>query len=255
MNPCPLRMNNSPKRARRARRGLSLLEFLGCLVAIVVGIWAGAAFMDIDLQSAWRLGMEKIGVAAPTERPTGERQFEESADSLPGEADDAVGPGHDGPSRKADTAATDPPELSTVGKETLSFWNRLQQIVQHEQQMRFDAQRKAAADTHVILRVHQEAYATAAESIREIPTRSVDRLALKLAEDLAAWYERGAELADEGGSYLDAGELTVSPGPLERRWHVAQKQHAEERDLLRRKCTSVCGKLRARYGVDFADLQ
>ena len=72
---------------------------------------------------------------------------------------------------------------------------------------------------------------------------------------ICLWYDRGAELADEGSSLLDEGELTAAQGPVGRRWHSARKQHREELDLLSRKCSSLRGKLTARYRVHFAELQ
>lgn len=217
------------KRPSAARRGLSVLEVLGCIVAVLVGVGAGAAYLGVDLLALVGMGMEEE-VASPDGEPSGERPAGGGA---------------------ADEASEEAP---SPGEATLAFWNRLREIFREEQQVRAAGEQEAGGNARGILFAHSEAYALAARNIRQIPNPSVDAEAILLAEEIAAWYDRGAELADEG-SLLDEGELSSAQSPMGRRWHTSRIQHREELDLLSRKCGSLRGKLTARYRLHFAELQ
>jgi hypothetical protein len=212
-----------------ARRGLSVLEVLGCIVAVLVGVGAGAAYLGVDLLALVGMGMEKE-VASPDEDPSGERPAGGGA---------------------ADEASENPP---SPGDATLAFWNQLREIIREEQQVRAAGEQEAGGNRRAVLFAHSQAYLLAAQNIRRIPAQSVDAEATMLAEEIAVWYDRGAELADEG-SLLDDGELSSAQGPIGRRWHTSREQHRAELDLLSRKCGSLRGKLTARYRLHFAELR
>lgn len=220
------------------RSGLSILEVLGCIVAVVVGIWAGATYLGVDLLALVGIGMDDAAAAAG-KAPDGTTSDADAATDA--EATD---------SEAAGNAATQ----VSPGDATLAFWNRLREIIREEQSLRAEGERQVGGNALAVLHVHQEAYTIAAQSIRKLPRSSVDVEATQLAEEIAAWYDQGAELALEG-TQLDTAELVQPQGPMGRRWHTAHKQHRAELDLLSRKCGTLRGKLTARYRLQFSELQ
>jgi hypothetical protein len=204
------------------------------VAAIVAGIVVGATFLDIDLKAAWQLGLERAGVASPHER---------------GPQGDAAGAtATTGPGSSGETGAASPADA------TLAYWNRLREIILEEQTARTQGEVKADGDARANLYAQANAFGQAADAIGGLATAGIDPEATTLAQDLADWYERAAELSDEG-TRLDQGDLTASAGPLGRRWHSAQKQQGEQLDLLTRKIVSVQGKLSARYRKTFPELR
>jgi hypothetical protein len=215
----------------RFKRGLSIIQLVGCIAAIAAGIFVGAAFLDIDLKAAWNLGLQSAGVAVPQEKP------------LPGEPENATqgsGPGSTGNGSAADL--------------TLAYWNKLRDTIQEEQTARMKGPAGADGGPRAGLYVQMKAFRQAADAIRGLATEGVDAEATALADDLAAWYETAFELSDEG-TRLEEADLAASSGPQGRRWHSAQKQLGEQSDLLSRKTKSVQGKLTSRYQKPFPDLR
>lgn len=231
------------KRPCEARRGLSTLEVLGWLVAMIVGVLAGAAYVGMDMLALAGLADESVDVS-PAESAAAETDAFPDALSSQGDESAATAEG-------LEPGSTRP---SAAGRATLTYWNRLRTVIQAEQQARLEGERQAGGNPRAVLRARGGAYQAAAQSIRDIRADLADPESQQLAEQIAIWYEHGAELAEEGAS-LEEGELSTAQGPVGRRWHAAQKQHREESDLLSRKCGSLRGKLTARYGVRFAELQ
>jgi hypothetical protein len=225
---------------RRFRRGLSVIQLVGCFAAIVAGVAVGAAFLQIDLKAAWQLGLARLGVAAPQENPAPADPSKEAATSGTNPTGDSQG-GSSG----VDTA---------MAEATQAYWGLLREIIQAEQAARASGEVNAQGDPRAMLYTRLEAFRQASDAIRKLSTKSVDAEAAGLADDLAAWYERAAELSEEG-TLLDEADLASESGPQGRRWHSAQKQLREQLDLLTRKTTSLQGKLSARYRKTFADLR
>ena len=59
-----LRLPVSSRHGIHRNRGLSVLEMIGCLVAIGTGIWLGAHYLEFDLREAWNFGAEKTGLTS-----------------------------------------------------------------------------------------------------------------------------------------------------------------------------------------------
>jgi hypothetical protein len=248
----------------RAHRGASAIEILVCLLALLVGLWAGAAYLGLDLQVAWQFCMAKVGIASPPKQSALAGELPPSAESGQGESlgapagapEPAVVP-HEAqdegtlPAKTDDQGAEPAQPVPSVGERTLGYWRELGEIIlraQHEEQVR------AAGSLREVLSARGKSCRAAVQGIRSLKTEGVDPEVVQLAQDFARWYERGAEISEEGAYLLDEGELSDAQGPVGRRWHSAQKQHREELDLLNRKSNSQRSKLATRYQLSFPGL-
>jgi hypothetical protein len=239
---------------RRTRRGLSLIEFTVCLVAIVAGVLAGAAYLKIDLIAALQLGMEKVGLASPAPIPAANGPVPEgktsaaAPDTSPQRRDSSAKDAASGDSPAAGTDA------NSLGAATLNFWNHLRETIHAEHRARLEGERTSGGDPHTVLAAHRLARSQAAAAIRQLSTGGVDALATELALDLANWFDEGSRLAAEG-TLLDKQELTAPQSPQGRRWHSSKRQHEQERNLLDRKILSVQRSLAIRYKIEFPELR
>jgi len=105
------------------------------------------------------------------------------------------------------------------------------------------------------IRRRGEAARFAADAIRKLPTKAVDREAVQLARDIADWYEQGAEINDQAEFLYHRGSVAQRKGSLGQSWAAAEKQHNAAVDALNRRGDALRDKLSRKYGLEFADLR
>jgi hypothetical protein len=267
---------NSLHSGRHARAGLSALEFLGCLLAVLGGAWLGAMYLGIDLHHVAYVALsesdllEKVPEDWRPEAPADAHGAKTSAElaqavqnelsSLRGEIV-ALRTAHE--SRQ--TAVTNQVANQTPGataadaeaqakQQTIAYWNRVHEIVREQAALQQAAESAASQDGATKLAaLKARINRFAASAIRAIPSEGVDRTAHGVSAELADWFERGA------GVYDQAVVVWESPArrqddPIAKEWEFAQMQIKNEGRLLGDKLAAARDALSRQFAHEFAEI-
>ena len=247
-----------------------MLEFLGCLIAVVGGLWLGAVYLGIDIQGLAYTALDDVEVL----------------DSLPQGCRPKPPPGHPAELTEEELAARLKNEMIALRKEisalrattsrqqsqpvrpvsvssdpkqptteqTLAYWKHLRDIALDEAALQADAQAaltEANADRVFSLRGNVSRFAT--KAVEAAPDQGVDPQALELGKQLAQWYHRGAELYGEAAELWSNPNQRQSSAQLAHQWTTSERQLDNEADLLANKAAAVCAALTRRYHEPFPD--
>jgi hypothetical protein len=249
-----------------SRHGLTVLEFVGCLIAVVGGLWLGALYLGIDIPSAAYTALSESQLLdkmpegwrphPPKDKAMTREQLvstlREELGSLRSEIT-ALRTGNS-PSSTGDTlnAAMNP--ASPTKERTLAYWARLNEIALGETALQEDAESAFDADKAAkVFAVKGRISRFAAKSVEAVPTAGVDEAAVRFGRALGLWYNHGGEL------YENAVRIWETPiGPQARtqlnlEWKQAEEQYRNEARLLTQKATAVRGSVSRIYGEEFPD--
>jgi len=258
------------------RAGLSVLEFIGCLMALVGGVWLGAIYLGIDVRHAAYVALSDAELLDSV--PENWRPVEPVSKNAPNAAElaasvqnefatlrqEVVGLGTSQPTQSLATApaeerqpATDAlSETRLLAKQaSLEYWKRICDVVHSQAKLQIDAETAATAGNATkVAALKGRINRFAANAIRALPTANVDPAARKLGKELATWYENGSDLYDQ------AARVWQSPAPGQgatqatEQWEQAQLQHHNEGRLLEGRATAVRDSLTRQFGDGFAPL-
>lgn len=257
----------------KRRPGLSALEFVGCLMALVGGAWLGAIYIGVDVNhlayvalaesemldkvpEQWRpVDSENPNATTPAELA---QAVQEELVALRREINALQ-------SRQGSTSAaadrSDGDETSPAGSASapqtktasLAFWNRIQEVVNGQTELQIDAESAAnSANATKVAALKGRISRFAGSAIRAIPTDGVDRSAIELGNQLADWYERGGELYEEAVRIWESPARSQSNPALTQGWEHARSQHRNEGKLLNDRVAAVSDSLTRRFGDGFA---
>jgi hypothetical protein len=255
------------RKARDERRGMSVLQFVSCLVALSVGVWLGASYVGLDLKKTAETALVESQIldkvpedwrpvqAVKEQLPTQEElaaQAQQELASLEGQiAALEVGSETAAPSVAADADALDETERTA----TIAYWAELQKVVGKQSELQLDAE-QAATDVSAtkLAAVKSRISRYAADAIRAIPKSDVDASAVAIGRELAHWYEQGANVLNQAVQVWEA----TNPGPngsqLTKDWERAQTQQTNEGRLLVGRLAAVRDSLTRRFGEGFAPI-
>lgn len=256
------------------RGGLSVLEFIGCLMALVGGVWLGAIYLGIDLHRVAYVAlsestlMERVPEAWRPETPESEQapsqaelaasvhqelvalQQEVASLRTPG-AQPSTLPAEEEP---AVSVATDGKSSDNSQQATLDYWRQLAQAVHRQSSLQYDAEGAATqGNAPKVAALKGRVNRLTAASIRTLSTKNVDRAASDFGAELAKWYESGAELFDEAVQVWGTTGGQGNP-QLAKQWQQAHVQFTNEGKLLRGRATTVRDALTQQFGVEFPQL-
>ncbi len=267
-------MSNSNRQGSRrgqlhCRTGLTLLEFIGCAIAIVGGLWLGALYVGLDLRHLAHATLSEAHLleAVPSDwQPAGPndgKSQEELAATLNEELrtlrNDLATLRQDSPATTNASSPADSQETRSSGhgespegasEETRAYWLRINEIAWSEATLQQEAnvafsQEKAAK----VFALKARSCHFAAEAVQAVPTAAVAEPAAAFGRQLAAWYERGGALYDRAVQIWE----TPSQGraPLNADWSRAELQHRNESRLLNEKASAVRGTLSRQFATEF----
>ncbi len=263
------RVNRS---TRRGRRGLTALEFVGCLMALVGGVWLGALYLGVDVRHVIFGALaesnlmdkvpEKWRPAEPAEAdaPTTKQLAESVQKELVALRQDIAAlrtsksDGPTAPSGEDDAQNTPAADAQQLTKQaTLKYWARLQVVIQNEVALQRDAELAATnGNATKVAALKGRISRLTASAIRALPISNVDPAAVTLAKDLANWYEQGARLYDQAVAIWESSARSSGGGQLSKEWEQAQTQHRNEGQLLGDQVAAVRDSLTRRFGEGFA---
>jgi len=269
--------------ANRSQRGISLLEMIGALTALAVGIGLGLVFLRERLEQSPasaqpitaaedqldELAAEELGYDKDLQQKIQTLQAElaslQQKDQPTGSA--AQEPADKQAENQSTAETATPPDSNSkelsreeirkiVGRRTLKYWNGLNRIMANEEQMRrAPAGQLTRHNTGDFMKRRGEAHRYAASAIRDLPTKAIDLEAVHLASDIAAWYEQAAEINDQGIYLFQRGTVEQRKGPLGRAWSESERKHNAGVAAINARGDRLRAKLSEKYGLSFPDLR
>lgn len=236
------------KYARCDRRGLSILEFLGCFIAVAGGVVLGSMYLGVDVQQA-AVGLlqrtqaiEKPAEPAPT--AAGQPVVHEVSAAV------AAPPSPPAPAAIASPvtapavqpAFADGISLTPEQREALTraYWDAINQCIQTETGARHMANQATGEwELYDYLSRRSAGHQTAADCIAKLNLRGVDAHIAAYAERVQDWHEAGATLFARAKDLLTDAPTAQLSGPFAQSWQSAATQHQMEERLLKEKHQAV----------------
>lgn len=258
------------------RSGLSLLEFIGCTIALVGGAWLGAIYLGINVNHLTYDALEEADLldTIPDKwrpaAPDGSDKFrgmsrEQLVASLRDElaalrteittlrTTDTVAPQQTAGSEPAAGQRSKPSSAADPSLEkTLSYWNRLSEIALGEAALQHDAD-VAFTDENAakVLVVKGRISQFAATAVGVIPRDQVDPAVVKLGKQLGDWYRRGGDLYEQAVRIQSFPSDNTNRDRLTQQWRRDDAQHRNEAQLLSNRAIAVRDEMRRRFETDF----
>ena len=245
--------------ARRIRRGLSILEFLGCFIAVAGGVVLGSMYLGVDVQEMAVGLLERAQVISPPAEPApaptiaatiplapvGTQPIAQPV-SAPGPAPIAAPPT---PQPTAPVAAstqqpapTDVLSLTPEQREELTrdYWEAINECINSESSSRHTANQDTGEwELYDYLSRRSQGHQAAADCIARLSLRGVDAHIAAYAERVLDWHEKGATLFARAKDLLTDAPTAQLSGPFAQSWQSAATQHRMEERLLKEKHQAV----------------
>lgn len=264
---------NSPSRSAR-RNALSILEVLGCVVAIGGGVWIGATYFGVDLNGAAYQALDEAELLTKLpeewrpvnpECPDGNcpdpaEVFAAEQARLQAELDELrfeVARMASGPQAKQadDRAGSLSPEDREKRDATQAYWQELGAIAFEVTAIQQRVQSIATPDDQGrVLALRRRALEYGNEATQLLPIDGVDERAVEAGVRLAEWFEHSAETIQ---SAIDLRSHQAVSGRSVSAANIVAQAEAELKkrtDFLRRKSAESSAYLTGRYFTDFPPL-
>jgi hypothetical protein len=251
----------------RGRRGLSVLEFLGCVIAVVGGIWLGAIYLGVDVRHIAHTALNEAELLehmpadwrppAPQESVTREQLVEtlrEELSNLKSEITNLRTEVDAEPVQTDQNAATTTEEQQAqpTKERSLAYWARLNEIALGEAALQGDAESAFdATKAAKVFAVKGRIVRFAAKAVEAIPAEQVDPSLLQFGRQLSTWYEHGGVLYDRAVQIWESATNSQGREQLNADWERAELHHGNEARLIREKASAVRSAVSRRFGEEF----
>lgn len=261
------RSNNRP-----ARRGVSLWEVLGCILAVGVGVWLGARYLGLDVHTLAYSALSDTEIIdqipeewqpAPPEGmevPTAEELAVELRDELDSIRLDVAQLQQEkehaqSVAELAEAYGAEAEEIETRRQNTLAFWMRLGEIRSEVDRLQ-NASQDVLNEQNVwkVLEVRRRAYLYGSKAVKAAMEGVVDPQAIQFANQLRSWYKHGADLYGEAMQVWQGQNVAQGP-QTDQILNQARQQHDNEALLLFQKGGRLREVLIRRYQVAFPELE
>jgi len=232
----------------RQRRGLSFVEFVGCLVAMIGGVLLGSVYLGIDMQRMAVAVLEQAQVVAPgyfnpitatsaTEPPgtaaaEGQQSVTTAADAVTStESAPAVEPAKDVVAGKAIT--TPKPTAAEQSKATRAYWDQLTAIMLSEAQSRVRGEGNPDEwELYDYLAQRKRGHDDSLAQFEKLEQFGVDERLLEHGEQVVEWHKSAIKLFDHALSLLSDGPGAKLTGPFAQSWQSKATQLRMEENLV-----------------------
>jgi hypothetical protein len=226
----------------RARRGLSFVEFVGCVFAITGGVAIGSMYLGVDVEEAAMSALQYVEIMP--------RHADDSGASPQGNAT----PPNSSEAQPSDNSSTSEPHATSLpvsgGEEavpltpelrqelTKTYWEALNACMRAEVEQRA-AQPEGGLLLHDYLAQRFEGHQQAAEAIRNLKLWGVDGHVAAYAKRVRDWHETGAEMFLHARDLVTDAPTAQLSGPFAQQWQSDSTQHQMEERLLAEKHAAV----------------
>jgi hypothetical protein len=250
------------------RAGLTTLEFVGCLIAVVGGAWLGALYLGVNVKHVaysalndshilekmpkdWRPAADDGQVVTREELATA---LHEELGTLRNQIC-ALRTG------KSDGAAKTPAGVPISGdaplptkERTLAYWTRLNEIALGETDLQRDAESAfSAANAAKVFAIKGRVSRFAGKAVAAVPIDGVDEDAVKFGRRLQLWYDKGGDIYEQAVRIWETPMGGQARTQLNDEWKQTDKQHRDEAELIAQKAAAVRGSVSRIYGVEFPE--
>jgi hypothetical protein len=252
---------------RPRRKGLTTLEFVGCIVAVVGGAYLGALYLGVDVEKAayTALNESQLLEKVPEQwRPEGPKEKTMTREQLVSTLREELGTLRTeltalrtGKSveggENSSSESTDPAIANLPTKErTLAYWTRLNEIALGEAALQEDAETAFnAANAAKVFAIKGRVSRFAAKSVEAIPTLGVDETAVRFGRELGLWYNHGGELYEKA---MRIWETPIGPQArvkMNEEWKQAELHYQNEAQLINDKAAAARGSISRIYSTEF----
>lgn len=255
-----------PQRIRR-RAGLSALELIGCLIAVVGGAWLGAVYLGVDVNKVAYTALaqsdllEKVPEGWRPEGPadktaTREQQAETLREEL-GSLKTEITSLQTG---KVETSADVPASTgeldsaATAKDRSIAYWARLNEIalgelnLQQEAEVGFNNENAAK-----VFAIKARICRFAAKEVEAVPTADVDATAVQFGRHLGSWYDHGGNLYEKAVGIWESPIGPQARAELNEEWKQSELHHRNEARLLKDKASATRTTLGRVYGQELPE--
>lgn len=255
----------------RSRSGLSALEFIGCVIAVVGGMWLGALYLGIDVRHVFHEALaetDMLDKVPETWRPPGPENhmtreqlvatLREELGGLRSEIS-ALRAGHEAEETEpaeAEAGTSTRTRATQASKEkTLAYWNRLNEIAMGEAALQADAESAFNEEIAAkVFAIKARISRFASKAVEAVPQAGVDSSVVQFGRQLSAWYDGAGELYDKAVRIWESSTSgSKTRAQLNEEWRRAELQHRNEARLLSEKATAVRGAAGRRFGHEFPE--
>jgi hypothetical protein len=266
-----------PIKSRRSlqRRGLSFVEFVGCLVAMIGGVLLGSVYLGIDVQKMAFGVLEQAQVVAPgyfsqtaaagEDAENAEDQSSEESQTTPlsDEAQSSTTENGDSPeSAQSNESATEPkaeankpivkPEPTAEERQaaTRVYWDQLTAVMLSEAQGRLRGEGNPEEwQLYDYLLQRKHGHENALIELEKLEQVSVDDRLLDHGDQVIAWHKAGIKLFEHALSLLSDGPGAKLTGPFAQSWQSAATQLRMEESLVVERHKAIAAYLDREYAA------
>ncbi|MDZ4657095.1 MAG: hypothetical protein SH868_05900 [Bythopirellula sp.] len=243
------------------RRGLSFLEFVGCLVAMVGGVTLGSMYLGIDVKQMAIGVLVQAQVVEATYFGQATTNTAMSAATEPAPASAEV-------SLESSSAAIQPADLATTEAApttdqpaaprqptpqetraaTRAYWNTLTECMLVEAHGRLRGEGSPEEwQLYDYLLQREQGHEKALKDLEALDEFGVDERLVEHGEQVTAWHKSGVKLFDYALSLLSDGPGAKLTGPFAQSWQSAATQLRMEENLVIERHRAVANYLDREY--------
>jgi hypothetical protein len=239
------------------------LEFAGCVIAVIGGLWIGAIYLGVDVRNvAYRvLDEAELLDEVPEEwRPVGPNDNSMTREQVVSMLRKELGSLRSEivALRTAAAVVGDPSLLTeaevTAKEKTRAYWVRLSDIARSEAALQRDAEtafdeRNAAQVFAIKGRISR----FAAKTVEAVETDGADPTVIQFGQQLGEWYERTGELYERAVQIWESSATSQARSQLNKEWRASELQHRNEARLLSERASAVRGTLSRQFSQEFPE--
>jgi hypothetical protein len=255
----------------RNRAGLTVLEFVGCVMAVVGGAWLGALYLGVDVRNLAYTALaeaellesvpQKLRPAAPADNAMTREQLVATLREELGTLRLELTALRSGETTNPPVLAAAAPQGNTseptgapkASKEkTLAYWARVSEIALSEAALQKDAESASnSANASRVFAIKGRISRFAAKSVEAVPSDSVDDSVVRFGRQLALWYDHGGELYERAVRIWETPTISENREQLNEDWRRAESHHNNEARLVNEKAEAVRSTVSRNFGEEF----
>jgi hypothetical protein len=228
------------RRSTRDRRGLSFVEFVGCLLAMGSGLVGGSLYLGVDVKTMFVGILERAELVEP-----GFFGYEAVAENSGVSNGSGGGQSSDGATSGQLASKEIDPQRQAA---TELYWHGLTASIREDVSHRkLDSRGDKQWQLFDYLSHRREGHQDVVQAIESLDQSQVDQGLLAHGEQLLEWHRTGIDVYSQAVKLLADSSGDQLSGPLAKEWRSAAQQHRMEEKLLREKHAAVASYLNSAF--------